>query len=725
MWTKISCILLAILTHVTAKSTQNRVSYVPPAIFQVGTGNGYHKAADLFKNSINTTVDPCDDFFEYACGTWITSNEIPKDLTSYGHFSELREKVNKEMKELYESPEVSSSAAINKLKQFYQACMDTDHLNQQKSQKLIAEVKNFGYWPILWPEEWNKDDFDITKTLINFGLSRALDVFIDVYVSHDQRNVTRRILHFDQGGLGLGSSARDYYLNETKYAKQLKAYEKYINGKIALIAEDAGVNRSSEAIAADVKEVISFEKEFAQILVSEDDRRNYTKMYNLKKLADLKELLPIIDWSKYFDALMPDDMKDYLETNPDVIVNELEFFTRLTALIKKTDNKVIANYMFWRFTSGWSLQLDERFEDVTQSFMKEFVGKQTRSPRWKDCESAVNSRLTYASGAMYVRKYFKNEDRNAAQEMVKDLREAFRTMLEENTWMKAETKQYALKKAEEMQALIGYPDFVFNDTELDEYYGLLNTTKDEDYADLIKEYSIWAQHKAFRRLKEVVDRTEFGTSSAVVNAFYSSVKNGITFPAAILQAPFFDRTFPKAVNYGGIGSVIGHEITHGFDDTGSQFDAKGNLHNWWDAETENHFKNLTKCIVDQYGSYEVEGTGLKINGILTQGENIADNGGIRQAYRAYINYIRKLGHEEKRLPGFEDYTNNQMFFIGYAQSWCGHAKPEATVRQLIIDPHSPMRFRVNGVVANQPEFANAFRCKAGAPMNPEKRCQVW
>ncbi|CAD5215091.1 unnamed protein product [Bursaphelenchus xylophilus] len=725
MYTLLFSIWLLLVVNVDSRTTQTRVEYVPPTIFQVGTGKGYYKAADLFKSSINNTVDPCDDFFEYACGTWISNNSIPKDLTSYGHFSELREKVNKEMKDLYESPAKSSSSAINKLKLFYKACMDTDNLNKLRSGKLLEQIKDFGYWPILWPEEWRKADFDITQTLINFGLSRALDVFVDVYVSHDQKNVSRRILHFDQGGLGLGSSARDYYLNETKYAKQLNAYENYINGKLALLAEDAGVNRSKEAIAADVKEIIAFEKEFAHILVSEDDRRNYTRMYNMRKLSDLKTLMPLIDWQRYFYALMPKDMYDYLQTDPDVIINEIEFFNRLSELIQKTDLKVIANYMFWRFTSGWSLQLDERFEDVTQEFMKQFVGKQTKSPRWKDCESAVNSRLNYASGAMYVREFFKDDDRKAAQDMVKDLREAFRTMLKDNDWMKDETKAYALKKADEMQALIGYPDFVFNDTELDDYYGKLNTSETDGYADLIKDYSIWAQHKAFRRLKEEVDRAEFGTSSAVVNAFYSSVKNGITFPAAILQAPFFDATFPKAVNYGGIGSVIGHEITHGFDDTGSQFDAVGNLHNWWDNETEARFKNLTQCIVDQYGSYEVEGTGLKINGILTQGENIADNGGIRQAYRAYRNYIRKLGHEEKRLPGFEEYTNNQIFYISYAQSWCGHAKPEATVRQLIIDPHSPMRFRVNGVVSNQPEFASAFSCSAGSPMNPKKRCVVW
>ncbi|KAI6196414.1 Neprilysin-1 [Aphelenchoides besseyi] len=728
MWTIITPLLLSswLIGASVSRTIQERVEYLPPTILQVGTGRGYHKAADLFRGSLNESADPCDDFFEFSCGRWVALNEIPEDLTSYGHFSEIREKVNREMKDLYEEKEESSSKAINMVKKFYSECMSTEKLNEQKSTAIIADIEKFGYWPIVYPNKWVEADFDLSDLMINVAQARALDVFVDIYVSQDQRNVTRRLVHFDQGSLGLGSSARDYYLNDTKYAKQLNAYERLMNERIGLLVEDAKTGRSKEEITTEVKEIIAFEKKLAEIMVSEDDRRNFTRLYNLYHLSDLKTLIPIADWEVYFRSLMPFDLHDYLNSDPEIIVNEPEFFGKLNELLRSTDKRILANYVFWRYTGSWSLQLDDRFEDVAQNFLKNFIGKQTKSPRWKDCNSAMGMRFAHASGAMYVRKHFNEKDRTAAEDMVNDIRHSFKIMLEENQWMDPATKEYALKKAHEMLALIGFADIALNNKELDEYYEKLVISENDGYAMLVHKYSIWAQQKAFRRLLEVVDRKEFSTSASTVNAFYSSVRNEITFPAAILQAPFFDSSFPKAVNYGGIGSVIGHEISHAYDDQGSQFDAQGNLHNWWSSETQNMFKNLTKCIVDQYGAYEVAGTGgMKINGILTQGENIADNGGIRTAYRAYRAYIKKQGQEEKRLPGYETYTNDQIFFIAYAQTWCGRSKPEAAIRQLLIDPHSPMRFRVNGVLQNQPEFGTAFRCGANANMAPAKRCRVW
>ncbi|KAI1699239.1 peptidase family m13 domain-containing protein [Ditylenchus destructor] len=725
MQISVCCIILLQLGTVTTclpsfqtGEGSGRMEFIKPAMdtVDIGVGPGFVKASDMFKNSVNETVDPCDDFYEFACGKWVANNKIPDDLTSYGHFTELREKVNMELKNLYEDSEVSTATSINTLKQIYKGCMDVDSLNAKNSTELLKKVAEFGYWPIIHGEkghdgEWDANKFDLTQLMIDIGQSRAIDVFVDVYVSLDQKDVNRRRLHFDQGGLGLGSSARDYYLNETRYAKQMGAYEEYMNNKIRLFARDAGSKRTDEEIAQSVKAILDFEKKFAAILVPEEQRRNYTKMYNVRRFSELPEIFGELDWNTYFKGLMPEDMHFYLDSNPELIINELEFFKRLAKLLQSTDKKIIADYIIWRYTSAWSFQLDERFDDVQQSFLKSFIGKQSKSPRWKDCIAAAGSRLSYASGAMYVRKHFNKEDRGAALEMIEDLRGSFRIMLNENDWMMEETKVYALEKANEMLSLIGFPDFIYNDTQLDEYYANLTLNPEDDYATQVEKTSLWAQKKA----------------SAVVNAFYSSVKNAITFPAAILQAPFFDRSFPKAVNYGGIGAVIGHEITHGFDDQGSQFDKLGNLKNWWDRSTLQRFLNRTKCIINQYSQYEVPDTGLKVNGILTQGENIADNGGIKQAFNAYRNYIRKLGHEEKRLPGFETYSNDQIFFISYAQTWCGRTKPETAIRQVLIDPHSPMRFRVNGVVVNQPAFAQAFSCPVGSKMNlkPEERCSVW
>ncbi|MFH4981384.1 hypothetical protein AB6A40_008093 [Gnathostoma spinigerum] len=495
--------------------------------------------------------------------------------------------------------------------------------------------------------------------------------------------------------------------------------------KTLLIAEDAGHPKDVDDIANDIVETVKFERKLAKIMVSEDERRNYTKLYNVHKLSELKKIIPLIDWDRYFHTLVPEDVYPYIDADPDIIINEVEFLYKLNDLLNTTEKRILTNYIIWRYTAGWSFQLDERYDDIQQDFLRGLIGKQTKSPRWKDCSSATSSRMIYAAGAIYVRKHFNKASKEAALDMISDLHEAFRGLVRESDWMDNKTKQIAIEKSNAMQSLIGYPDFIYNDTELDDFYRDLHINKNDSYATMVRKVSRWAQKRSFRRLLVPVDRTEFGIASSTVNAFYSSLKNGITFPAAVLQAPLFDSGFPKAVNYGGIGSVIGHEITHGFDDQGSQFDKIGDLSNWWDNETQTNFINRTQCIIEQYSSYEVPGTGLKINGKLTQGENIADNGGVKEAYRAYKRHRQKNNHDDKRLPGFEQYTSDQIFFMSYAQTWCGKSKIEAAVRQILTDPHAPMRFRVNGVVVNQPEFAKAFNCPLGSPMNPRKKCVVW
>uniref|UniRef100_A0A915BWX3 M13 family peptidase n=1 Tax=Parascaris univalens TaxID=6257 RepID=A0A915BWX3_PARUN len=692
---------------------------------EIGLSPGFLKVSKHLLSSINSKVDPCEDFFQFACGRWVHENEIPKDLSSYGHFAKLREKVSAEMKRLFESKEKSPSKAINNIRQIYQGCMDVERINKQRGMELLEAIKEMGYWPIIHADLWRPEHFDLTDLLISVGVSRAVDVFVDVYVSPDQRNVSRRMIHIDQGSLGLGASSRDYYLNVTRYAKQVIAYHNYITQKILLIAEDAGRPTKVADIVDQIDEIVEFEKALAEIMISEDQRRNYTKLYNVHKLSELGNLLPVVDWDRYFRALMPFDLHSYLDADPDIIVNEVDFLKRLATLLEATESRIIANYIIWRYTSAWSFQLGARYDDAQQEFLRMLIGKRAKSPRWKDCSSAASGRMSYAAGALYVRAHFNKADKSVALAMIDDLHTAFREMVRNSDWMDNRTKHIAIEKSKAMQSLIGYPDFIYSDKELDDYYKELKLEPGETYASMVQKTSRWAQQRSFRRLLEPVDRSEFGISSSTVNAFYSSLKNGITFPAAILQAPLFDRSFPKAVNYGAIGSVIGHEITHGFDDQGSQFDKEGNLADWWDNVTSKRFTERTKCIIEQYNGYSVPGTGLHINGRLTLGENIADNGGIKEAYHAYKRYVEKLGHEEKRLPGLEQYTNDQIFFISYAQTWCGHSKPEATIRQLLTDPHAPLRFRVNGVVVNQPEFANAFHCPVGSPMNPEKRCVVW
>ncbi|VDK18509.1 unnamed protein product [Anisakis simplex] len=466
---------------------------------------------------------------------------------------------------MYESKDQSHSRAINNIRQIYTSCMDQQRLAQLGGTELVKAIEVYytlystpsnhtlhrsrstqmGYWPIVHGEKWHANDFDLTNLLIYTSVTRSMEIFLDIYVSQDQRNVSRRMIHVDQGSLGLGGSARAYYLNMTRYTKQMRAYRQYMINKILLVAEDAGEPRTREEIAKGVEEIIDLEKQIAEIMISEEHRRNYTRLYNSHKLSELNELFPLVDWDRYFRAVMPEDLHDYLNTDPDIIVNEMEFLKKLTDLLRAADPRIITNYIVWRYTSAWSFQLDSRYDDVQQDFLRMLIGKERKSPRWKDCSSAASSRMAYAASALYVREYFNEADKNAAMEMIRDLHEAFREMVTHNDWMDEQTRKIAIEKSRAMQSLIGYPDFVLSDEKLDDFYKLLKFEPGDTYAAMVQKTTKWKQDRAFRRLIEPVDKSDFGISSSTVNAFYSSLKNSITFPAAVLQSPLFDRSFPK------------------------------------------------------------------------------------------------------------------------------------------------------------------------------------
>uniref|UniRef100_A0A158P6V6 Neprilysin n=1 Tax=Angiostrongylus cantonensis TaxID=6313 RepID=A0A158P6V6_ANGCA len=686
---------------------------------------GYKIASEILTKSINFSVDPCVDFFEFACGNWKAEHPIPSHKTSYSQF-------------------------------------------------VVLFDKSYGEWPMLEGNKWRVDQFDLTTLFINIAAVRGVDIFITNYVTLDNKNVSRRLIEFDQGELGLGASTRDYYLDRKKHGKKITAYREYLISKVSaqifyvnegfslkevrmeihdhnvkLLHEDAGLPINERKIASDVDEIIQLETELAKILVAEENRRNYTKMYNLRHLSDMQTLMPLVripitrktqvDWARYFHSVAPFSLNKYLASDPQVLITEIDFLKRVTRLINSTDPRIITNYAYLSYASSWSGELGERYEDIAQK---------KKAPRWKDCTTTTMHRLKYATGALYIKKSFNEASKNVTLEMVNDLQDAFHNMVVGSDWMDETTKAVsaksfenkgyrnkALDKAGHMLRQIGYPDFILDEEKLDDYYSGLLIEESDSYSQMVEKLIRWGIEFHFKRLMKPVDRTEYNFNPAVVNAFYSSTSNSISkdaqilmffceFPAAILQAPFFHQTFPKALNYGGIGAVIGHEITHGFDDEGRQFDAVGNLRDWWDDEVQNKFKKRAQCIIDQYDKIEVPGTDLHVKGKLTQGENIADNGGVKQALKAYKNYLKKFG-EEQRIKGLEKYNNEQMFFIGYATIWCGHSTADSLINLILTDPHAPQQYRVNQVLANQPEFATAFNCAVGTPMNPTRRCAVW
>uniref|UniRef100_A0A0R3RL50 Neprilysin n=1 Tax=Elaeophora elaphi TaxID=1147741 RepID=A0A0R3RL50_9BILA len=603
---------------------------------EVGTSPGYIKAAYYLLSSMNQSVNPCDDFFEYACGRWISEHPIPSDLSTYEVSTSVREKVARKMQELYDSKQSTNSKAMDAVKTIYQTCMNTDRLHNIQGKEIVEAIEYLGGWPMVYGQKWSEEKFDFTETMIRIAQTRSSSIFMNIYASSDQMNVLRRLIHIDQGRLLLGFGAREYYLNAKNYASQLKAYKEYIINKAMLISHDVGIPKERFEIEKEADDIIKFETKLAQIMVPEENRRNYTLLYHQYHLSDLPSFMSEMNWNKYFRTVVPADLHWYLDADPIINIVDVEFVKKLDKLIKVTSKRTLLNYMIWLYTSTWNFQLDERYDDIHQEFLHVVIGKQVKSSRWKVCSQVAVDRMGYASGALYVNSFFNEADKQAALEMVSLLKDAFKEMLQEYNWLHESTRQKALKKINEMLTLIGYPEFIRNIKDLDEYYKLLRIYPNDTFAQVITKTARWSVEQSYRKLVEPVKRTEFGAPASVVNAFYSSLKNAIVFPAAILQAPFFDRTFPKAVNFGGIGSIIGHEIIHGFDDRGSQFDYQGNLRDWWDSVTKVNFKEKKDCFIKKYSSYVVPGTDLHISGLRTLGENIADNGGIKEAFRVSL-----------------------------------------------------------------------------------------
>ncbi|CAD5215709.1 unnamed protein product [Bursaphelenchus xylophilus] len=691
----------------------------------VANSDGLHQISRLWNESLDLSIDPCEDLYQFACGNWIKNNPIPEDRAYYDKYSQLSDVVNRQTRAFYDSIDDRNSTAISKLKLFYTACMNTTGKSVEKTSELLEFIRKIGVWPMIdGDDKFNATEFDLTGYLARMASIRSMDVFFAAYGNIDLNNVSRTLIHFEKGSLGM--SIPQFYLEPKRFRRQVSAYEQYMRTVIYLILKDTGISRSRAQINEHVKEIIGFEKTFAHVaLESMSPNHNFSALMKARRLSDMDRIMSIVDWKRYFNTIMPEDVHPYIASNPEVIIANPKFFIALNKLLKRTPARTLANVMLWRFADAWWLQLDERFEEVRHDYIRRVIGTVNRAPRWKECSSVSGIAMAYASDALYVKENFDENDLSQVKNLFEEVRSEFMELLKASDWMDNSTRTYAISKAQDMIALVGAQTIAYNLTALDNYYSELNFSVDDTYGTMVRKHSLWKQKKAARDLLRPVDRYRLPMSATTVNAAYTFVKNALTIPSAILQPPFFDSKFPKATNYGAIGSIISHEIVHGFDMQGRQFDKVGNRKNWWGESTQTEFLNRTECMIKQYSAQKVDGTDMHIDGYGTQGENIADNGGIKQAFRAYTKYLKALGKEEARIPRFEQFDNKQMFFISYAMSYCGHAKPEESVRQIYTDSHAPSKYRINMVASNQPEFSDAFKCSPKATMNPESRCYVW
>ncbi len=643
--------------------------------------------------NIDPSVKPCDDFYAYANGGWLKSHSLPADKARYGAFEEVSERNRAILKQILDETSTKTTwpkGSVNqKVGDFFAAGMNEAAIEKRG----LSPLK-----PVFATIDGLKDSKHLPALLARLH-TQGLPGGFGFFVGQDMKNSTRYLGNLIQSGTGLPD--RDYYLKDDTRSKDIRAkYEAHI-AKMFTLAGDA-----PDLAAVRAKVVLDLETRLAQAQWSRVELRNPQKRYNKRTLAEVATEAPGFDWKGYFNAR---GVKQ-----ADLNVGQPSFFTAFGKLAAEVPATQWRTYLRWHALRSTADLLPKAFENEDFAFYgKVLNGTPEQEPRWKRVEAMENGTIGEALGQLYVKEAFPPEAKKRVLELVENLRLALRERITNLDWMGAETKQQAIKKLNAFGVKIGYPD---------KWKTYAFDVKRDDYFGNVRRASAFRIQENLKKLGKPIDRTEWGMTPPTVNAYYSPSMNEIVFPAGILQPPFFDPKADDAVNYGSLGFVIGHEMTHGFDDSGSQFDAEGNLKNWWTEADKKAYESRTDLVVKQYDAYEPL-KGEHVNGKLTLGENIADIGGLKIAFAAYQNSLKG-----KATPApIDGFTGPQRFFLGAATVWRNHIREAAASVRLKTDPHSPGRERVNGPLSNLPEFYEAFGCSDGQPMkrDAQVRPAIW
>jgi putative endopeptidase len=641
--------------------------------------------------NMDQSVKPGDNFYLYANGGWLKNNPVPGSKTRWGSFDLLREESSKRMQALLlEAAKQSGNAQMQKIGDFYLSGMDS------------AAIDRLGYDPIK-PDLQRIDAITDINGLLNEmaylrtqGSGSALFGF---FLNQDRKNVTQYIPQLSQGGTSLPD--RDYYIkNDARSTNIRNTYSQHLNKMFALLGEDAATaQRHANA-------VLRIETALAKAQMSRTEMRDPYKTYNKFAIKDFTATTPSMDWGVMLNKLQ-------LAGADSIIVNNPAFFKSADLLLTAVPLEDWKTYLKWNVLNSAAPYLSSAFVKQNFELTKVLTGQKEMTPRWQFVSAIIDNQLGDLLGQLYVQKYFKPEAKQRMIELVKNLEESFAARIQRLDWMSDDTKRQALDKLSTFTKKIAYPD------QWKDYSAI--TVNRNDFLGNTKRASQWAYQDMINRWGKPVDKTRWGMTPPTINAYYSATNNEIAFPAGILQFPFFDFGADDAVNYGGIGAVIGHEITHGFDDNGSQYAADGNLKNWWTKEDAEKFKARANQVVAQYNAYTVLDT-VHVNGRLTLGENLADLGGLSMAYEAFTK--TKQFKEGKKIDGF---TPAQRFFLNWAQVWRNNALPETQAQLILTDSHSPGMHRANGPIVNMDAWYAAFNIQPGDKMYKpkEQRISIW
>ena len=639
--------------------------------------------------SMDRSVDPCVDFFAYSCGRWIKNNPIPPDQSSWDTYSKMQDENTARLRNILESaaaPNAGRNAVTQKIGDYYASCTDEKAIEAKGADPLKPQLDRIA------AISSKAEIADVAATMIGNNVLFHFDSI------QDFRDASQVIADVDQGGLGLPD--RDYYTKDDQKSQDLrKAYVAHVQKMLELLGD------KPDAAATEAQTVMAIETALAKGSMTRVERRDPKALDHKMTNTELESLSPEFRWQAFFAKVGTPNVASLNVASPN-------FFKAMNEELNKESVADWKTYLRWHLVHASAPDLSSAFLNENFAFYgKTLRGQQELKPRWKRCTEYVDDYLGEALGQAYVDKYFGPEAKQKALTIVKEIQAAMEQDINSLPWMSAATKQQALTKLHGMANKIGYPD-KWRD------YSKLEIVRGDNLGNVER-----ARHFEFNRqlakIGKPVDRGEWDMTPPTVNAYYNPQMNDINFPAGVLQPPAFDLKSDAAPNYGDTGGTVGHELTHGFDDEGRQFDAQGNLRDWWTEEDGKEFVKRASCISDQYSNYVIVDD-IKINGKLTLGEDVADLGGLLLAYMAW-----KEDTKNQKLEPIEDLTPEQRFFVGYGQSWCGQVRDETKRLRATVDPHSPEKYRTNGVVSNMPEFQEAFHCKAGAPMVNQNRCRVW
>lgn len=655
------------------------------------------KDVAINRTDFSTATKPNVDFFDYVNENWIKENPIPADKAAYGMFDKLDEQSKTVIKKILDDAAANKNAPkgsnIQKLGDFYRSGLDSVAINKAgitPLQSYLTAIQN------------SKTPSDIVRIFSELGM-RDLSNPIGYYIDADAKNTTRYITYLNQGGLGLPD--KDFYFRtDEKSKKNLEAYKKYIKDLFTAAGLDKTISAEQQ-----MQNAFEVELKLANASLSRVELRDPEKNYNLYTIEKLKKDFPNIDWTTFFSVMKI--------APKEIIIGQPSFLKELNTFLTTIPVAKWKSYLEFQLLNGTAKYLDDAIADTRFDFYgKTLSGIKENIPRWKRVSNVTETYLRDLIGQEYVKTNFSPAAKKRALELISNIKAALKERIEALTWMSAETKTKALDKLAKIDVKVGYPDkwWTYENADI----------SNQAYVNNVLNGAYGENLRVIARLnKTEIDKTEWGMGPQMVNAYYNPTQNEIVFPAAILQPPFFYEDGDDAVNYGGIGMVIGHEITHGFDDQGSQFDADGNLKNWWTEADKKNYEALTNKFVERYNEFKpFDGDSLHVNGELTLGENIADLGGMIISFNALQKALAN-----KKVEKINDLTPEQRFFINYAIIWRANFRPEALRMQILSNEHSPAKYRVNGVLENLPQFHKAFNVKPGDPMyrNEDVRSKMW